>query len=1192
MKKKIVSIALCVLLVLLSLPLSAMAEKATESEAAPQAAEQAVQKATEPAAQQVEETTAEEAMTEALPQNLEAVGDETDTTVTENGTTVESKAVDAAEAAVDAPETLALPTPSGMPPATPSTPVTKTENGFEYSEENGTVTVTAYVGDSDRVTVPAKLAGKDVSAVSLYSFNIKELTLENGIKSLSISSCPSLTRLTLPASIEGMVSVNNTSLENLDGFKNAVKITYLSIYGAPFSDISGLSRLEQMTDLILKNCPNLTDVSPLKGLKNLRNIHLADSEAVKAETKADLLWVGDMEINTYSPVQYVITKPTVFDSSSVPNEFLADEKLTIEAENTDIAAISRSGYGWNIKGLKAGKTKVSFKYDGKEVGESFNVNVTGLTEDPDQPIEGKVDNLPQLGTAAVPGGSEALALYDNGELWTVSGEKAEKVMDNVKKYVGMTTYVGASNYASRSGLSWTMIEDNNGTLWTREMKDEKTTLNERVKNVVKYVGVAAYGSDGIVNGYALDAGHTLWNMGGNNSNQDIYKDVKDFDALGFYQAAVGVAVLKQNGDLMVRVDPSSGIGDGKFALMETGVTSLEQDERFIKDDVLYGYSLDGAGKVTAVKLGEGVKAMYNGNNFAVKTEDDTTWYQGDATPRKILETPMTDFVSTGTNNGLLYYLRDKDDALYRWTTATEGLAEKVADKIIYLDTSCYITDKGELYSLNQDKAMDTNVKKIVRVSGLSDYYVLKNDNTVYRNGVAILTNVGDMTVDQIPGRSVSGVYMVRLDGTTWYSSAADDPTPYQKADNLGKIDVTGVKLNKAELTLTEGQEEALTAAVQPQNATYKTVAWSSSNEKVATVDENGKIKAVSGGSAVITAKSTDGGKTASCKVTVKKPAVRVESVAIEGPDKALNIGFTAQLTARVQPENADNQNVSWSTADTGIATVDQSGKVTAVAAGTTTVRVTTEDGGKTAERDIIVLAPKTEAEVPVTEIVDTPQAVPVANTTVTVSVPESVVEANPALEGATLVITSVKDSEADESAHVEALIKADAGLGEAYSLLQHLDFKFVDAGGKTIAFDGEGGNVKVEIQLTDVQRSQFEAFKLYYRNDDGSLAFIADMTPDADGKVIAELPHFSEYVLVGKAKTSQPPVVDPENPEQNQKPSQDPAQRPKDSGKTTVKNVGTGIVGDANTSAYLCTGLLVLSIAGAFAVRKRRKTEK
>lgn len=188
------------------------------------------------------------------------------------------------------------------------------------------------------------------------------------------------------------------------------------------------------------------------------------------------------------------------------------------------------------------------------------------------------------------------------------------------------------------------------------------------------------------------------------------------------------------------------------------------------------------------------------------------------------------------------------------------------------------------------------------------------------------------------------------------------------------------------------------------------------------------------------------------------------------------------------------------------------------------------------------------------------------------------------------MITSVKDSDADESAQVEALIKADAGLGEAYSLLQHLDFKFVDADGETVAFDGEGGSVKVEIQLTDVQRSQFEAFKLYYRNDDGSLAFIADMTPDADGKIIAELPHFSEYVLVGKAKISQPPVVDPENPEQNPEKTQDPA--PKDSGKTTVKNVGTGIVGDANTSAYLCTGLLVLSIAGAFAVRKRRKTEK
>jgi uncharacterized protein YjdB len=92
------------------------------------------------------------------------------------------------------------------------------------------------------------------------------------------------------------------------------------------------------------------------------------------------------------------------------------------------------------------------------------------------------------------------------------------------------------------------------------------------------------------------------------------------------------------------------------------------------------------------------------------------------------------------------------------------------------------------------------------------------------------------------------------------------------------IDVSSVSLSKTELTLTEGDSETITATVKPDDATDKTVTWTSSDPAVATV-ESGKITAVKEGEATITAKAGD--KTATCKVTVEKKVIAVESVELD-----------------------------------------------------------------------------------------------------------------------------------------------------------------------------------------------------------------------------------------------------------------------------------------------------------------------
>ena len=170
------------------------------------------------------------------------------------------------------------------------------------------------------------------------------------------------------------------------------------------------------------------------------------------------------------------------------------------------------------------------------------------------------------------------------------------------------------------------------------------------------------------------------------------------------------------------------------------------------------------------------------------------------------------------------------------------------------------------------------------------------------------------------------------------------------------VNVTEVTLDKTELTLTEGETETLTATVRPDNADNRKVTWSSDKTEVATVDGDGRVTAVKSGEAVVTVTTEDGGKTASCKVTVKAKAVGVTEVTLDKTELTLTEGETETLTATVRPDNADNKKVTWSSDRTEVATVGGDGRVTAVKAGEAVVTVTTEDGGKTATCKVTVKA--------------------------------------------------------------------------------------------------------------------------------------------------------------------------------------------------------------------------------------------
>lgn len=182
-------------------------------------------------------------------------------------------------------------------------------------------------------------------------------------------------------------------------------------------------------------------------------------------------------------------------------------------------------------------------------------------------------------------------------------------------------------------------------------------------------------------------------------------------------------------------------------------------------------------------------------------------------------------------------------------------------------------------------------------------------------------------------------------------TAACKVTVANAAEN---VKVSSITINGSS-NMTVNGEQILTATVKPDDASNKTVTWSSSNTEMATVDQNtGKVTALKEGKVTITATAADGsGTKKEFEINISKAVVPVESVSVTG-QLELTVNEGSQLSASINPSDATNKNVTWKSDNDAIATVTSEGYVVAKSAGETTVTVTTVDGNKTAQCKVIV----------------------------------------------------------------------------------------------------------------------------------------------------------------------------------------------------------------------------------------------
>lgn len=178
------------------------------------------------------------------------------------------------------------------------------------------------------------------------------------------------------------------------------------------------------------------------------------------------------------------------------------------------------------------------------------------------------------------------------------------------------------------------------------------------------------------------------------------------------------------------------------------------------------------------------------------------------------------------------------------------------------------------------------------------------------------------------------------------------------SDDEEGIRVTNVSLNESELSIVAGQKQILTATITPEDATNKEVIWKSSDESVATVNETGEVTAISKGDVVITVTTVDGNKTARCLFIVEKATIPVTSVSLNKTELSLFTDKKETLIATITPDEATVKTVTWESSNEAVATVSETGEVTAISVGIATITVTSTDGNKTATCNVTVEAPK------------------------------------------------------------------------------------------------------------------------------------------------------------------------------------------------------------------------------------------
>ena len=407
----------------------------------------------------------------------------------------------------------------------------------------------------------------------------------------------------------------------------------------------------------------------------------------------------------------------------------------------------------------------------------------------------------------------------------------------------------------------------------------------------------------------------------------------------FTSTNANVASIDSNGTVSLKAKGSATVKMSVYATASATTPLLEKSVDVTVKQPVTGVNITSANGSNTVNAGDTLQltAKVSPSNAS---DTSVTWSSNSTGIAKVSTTGLV----TGVAAGTAVITAKANDGSNKSATFTVTVTKKVIKVTkISLSASTLLTKVGCTEKITATVTPTNADNRAVTWSSSAPTVA-----SVDQSGNIIAKSVGNATIT-VKAKDGSGVT-----ATCWV--------------NVTDIKVTGITLNKTTLNIKTGATEQLTAKVQPTDATNSKVTWSSNNKDVAEVDQTGMITAKKEGSAVITVTAQDGsGKTATCQVNVTD--IKVSGITLSASTLAMQTEDVKQLSVtNITPANATNKALKWESKNTWVATVDESGNVTAKNPGEATITVTAADNGGAQATCKVTVTERTAPVIKVTQI--------------------------------------------------------------------------------------------------------------------------------------------------------------------------------------------------------------------------------
>lgn len=695
-----------------------------------------------------------------------------------------------------------------------------------------------------------------------------------------------------------------------------------------------------------------------------------------------------MNVSDTKNIEYYITGKNTGSNADVRFKL-----LDWNSSNSNVVSITRSGDVVSMNANKAGSAKVSTTYLDREI--SFNVNVIGNEFNSYILYKVNHDSL-----------EERIDISDSQELSTLFLEVEEISRNVVTQFYDNGDIVNESNIDIKFCEDDTCIKpiryESNDELVADYIQDEfifnnsgQTTITAIFENGLKVsipVQVSLFRFDH--NEYKANTQETfntsiITDLSGNFSYKSLNPDIVSIDSNGVVSTlGEGIAIIEcvnENGfTTYAKVDVSNedeisiDIDEYNIELVEGGMSILKYS--VIPHNAKVSFKSSDNSIVTVMEDGTilGLKSGIATIYVTVTTDKGSITKEVIVRVSKV-DIDVTDIIVDNDNYNLFVGESILLNAYVVPNNANDkSLTYKSSDEMVAV-----VDGNGKISAINCGDAVITvmahnGASKSIAVSVKDKdlegpiLEVLKTD---------IVLSIGmshTLNIRVVPDRDVN-VYsddpsVASVDGNI-ITAIGNGTTTIHVTTELGdevlvnvqvndSKPITNIVLDKNDITLVEGESIKINANIEPSDTTDSLdLGWMSNNNDVATVDESGMITAISQGSTTIIVSSVNGVQS-QITVNVTKRRIPISDIVVDKDDVELFIGDSIKINTSIIPNDTTDEIVlNWKSSDTGIATVDNDGNITAIHEGLVIITVSTIDG---ISHDIKVLVK--ENSIPITDI--------------------------------------------------------------------------------------------------------------------------------------------------------------------------------------------------------------------------------